>query len=191
MSHRDVEHCPRLGSDEYSTAPGPVSGCGAYTWTLQYLATSCRWIQVYTRLTGAGSSLEPMFVVIFQEILYQRETFHIVNLNCILYISDNVEMDEALWAWLSKSHFTTLRLEERRWLWVYQFPEEASRSITTKWRGLISQPAATQPSYCQLISFCNKHEKNEENCPSSAQMAGTWDGWCLVWPAVAVKTVPT
>ena len=25
-SHRDVEHCPRLGSDEYSTAPGPVSG---------------------------------------------------------------------------------------------------------------------------------------------------------------------
>ena len=57
---------------------------------------------MYTRLTGAGSSLEPMFVVIFQEILYQRETFHIVNLNCILYISDNVEMDEAVEAWTNR-----------------------------------------------------------------------------------------
>ena len=57
---------------------------------------------MYTRLTGAGSSLEPMFVVIFQGILYQRETFHIVNLNCILYISDNVEMDEAVEAWTNR-----------------------------------------------------------------------------------------
>ena len=37
-----------------------------------------------------------------QRILYWRETFNIVNLNCILYISDNVEMDEAVEAWTNR-----------------------------------------------------------------------------------------
>ena len=36
------------------------------------------------------------------EVLYRRKTFTIVNLNCILYISDNVEMDEAVEAWTNR-----------------------------------------------------------------------------------------
>ena len=56
----------------------------------------------YTAYRCRQLSLTNVCSYISGNIVSQRETFHIVNLNCILYISDNVEMDEAVEAWTNR-----------------------------------------------------------------------------------------